>query len=91
MRYKKLAEKMLQSYNSKVAWGDADPDEALIEAIDFTFSYRSEEERALLFTMLKEHWGEYRGGVPRLLYATSVLGKWQYSVLHPKREAKADE
>lgn len=91
MRHKKVAEKLLHSYNSKVAWGNADSDEALIEAIDFAFSYRSDEERADLFAMLKEHWDEYRAGIPRKLYVASVIGKWTYNILHPKREAKADE
>ena len=90
MRYKQTAEKLLQSYNSKVAWGKADSDEALIEAIDFVFSYRSEEERADLFTMLKEHWAEYRAGIPRKLYVASVIGKWNYSIIHPSTEV-ADE
>lgn len=93
MRYKQTAQRLLHSYNSKVAWGDADPDEALHEAINFVFSYRSDEERAVLFALLKEHWDEYRGGTPRKLYAASVIGKWNYGIIHPGEEEEevADE
>ena len=91
MRYKKTAEKMLHSYNSKVAWAGADSDEALVEVIDFVFPYRTDEEKANLFAMLKEHWSEYRAGIPRKLYVASVLGKWNHSIVRGSKKQETED
>ena len=80
---KKQAQKMLTSYNNAVAWGKAvDQDEALQNAIDFVFPFRSEEQRADLYARVMEKWPEYPAGTARALYVSSVMQQWDYDIIH---------
>lgn len=76
MRNKNTAERILLSYNNRVAWGKGDADEALIDAINHVYPFRTEEQKADLFSQIMEHWAEYRGAVPRKLYLSTVLTRW---------------
>ena len=79
---KKQAQKLLTSYNNKVAWGkQVDQGAALQEAIDFVFHFRSEEQRADLYARLMEGWPQYKAGTSRELFVSSTLQKWDYDIL----------
>lgn len=81
MQHKKQAEKLLHSYNSKVAWGNADEGQALHEAIDFVYATVSEEERANLYAMLWDSWAEYVG-TGRKIFVTNTIQKWTHKRVH---------
>lgn len=90
MASKTAANKILGSYNSKVAWGDADHEQALIESINFAFPFRAEEERAELFAMLSEEWDKYQAGIPRQIFVASVIQRWNHRSIF-SRPAKRTE
>lgn len=85
-----IAEQILRSYNNRVAWGKGDGDEALIAAIDTAYPYRSDEDKANLFAMLKEHWSEY-GGEGRKLYVKTTIKQWEYNILYPPKKEVPSE
>lgn len=82
MRFKRDTEKLLQSYNSKVVWGNADAEVALSESIDFVFSTASEEDRANLYATLSEQWSSYQSGIPRKLFVATTIRDWQHKRVH---------
>jgi len=82
MRNKKLAEKLLSSYNSQVAWAGTDEGHALQSSINFVFSTRTDEERANLYSMLMEGWKEYQAGISRKLFVANAITKWNHSIVY---------
>lgn len=84
-----IVEQLIRSYDNRVAWGKGDGDEALIAAIDTAYPYVSDDERATLFTMLKEGWDSGRGEA-RKLFVKSTIQKWQYARLHPQKPVASD-
>lgn len=72
MNYTKNTERMIQSFESKLAWGGLDRDQALQEAIDGAFDYLPDEARAELYTRIVESWDSY-AGAPRKLWMGQIV------------------
>lgn len=77
MNYKLQVQRLIQSYEGAVAWGNADEEEALIEAIKGAFPDLQEDGKAELFARLRDAWPNYKDGmVPRKLWIGQVVNEF---------------
>jgi len=47
---------LMEEYSTRVTYGDEDSDEALMNAVNWTFRARSREFQADLYAKIKERW-----------------------------------
>lgn len=78
MLYMTPTEQLLLSYNNKVAWGNADADESLQDAINSVFSTVSLGDRADLYASLKEEWDSFQAGIPRKIFVARTIQQWNH-------------
>lgn len=74
MNYQNNTKRLIQSYEGAVAWGGADHEESLQEAVNVAFSGLNDEGRAELYARIAEAWEGYRDGmVPRKLWIGQII------------------
>lgn len=74
MNYKGNVQRLIQSYESQVAWGDADHEDALHNAINVAFESLPDEGKAELYAQIADAWENYRDGyVPRRLWIGTIV------------------
>jgi hypothetical protein len=77
MNFKSQTQRLIQSYEGKVAWGDGDHDEALQDAVKAAFPNLQEDGQAELYTQIAEAWEGYRDGmVPRRLWIGTLINRF---------------
>lgn len=74
MKYKAQVQRLVQSYEAKVAWGGGDHEEALHDAVAAAFPGIGDDGQAELYTRIEEQWEGYRNGmVPRKLWIGVIV------------------
>lgn len=72
---------LIRSYESQVAWGGVDQDEALHVAINTAFSGSNDEVKAELFARIREGFDTYAGAlVPRKVWVSSIVNQYMSSL-----------
>jgi hypothetical protein len=74
MNYQSNTKRLVQSYESAVAWGNADHEEALQEAVKAAFPGLGDDGQAELYTRIAEAWEGYRTAlIPRKLWIGTIV------------------
>lgn len=77
MMYKNQTAMLIRSYENAVAWGGADHEESLQEAVKAAFPQLPEEAQAELYTRIEEQWEGYRESLaPRKLWIGTVVNQF---------------
>lgn len=77
MLYKQQTQRLIQSYEGKVAWGSGDHEEALHEAIATAFAGVNEEGQAELYARIADAWDSHRDGMcPRKLWIGQIVNEF---------------
>ena len=74
MNYQNNTKRLIQSYESAVAWGNGDHEEALQEAVKAAFPGIGDDGQAELYAQIAEAWEGYRTAlVPRKLWIGQIV------------------
>jgi hypothetical protein len=74
MNYQKQTQRLIQSYEGAVAWGNGDHEEALQEAVRAAFPGIGEGGQAELYAQIAEAWEGYRTAmIPRKLWIGQIV------------------
>ena len=74
MNYERNTQALIHSYEAAVAWGNADHEEALHEAVRVGFPGIGEEGQAELYARIADAWEGYRTAlVPRKLWIGQIV------------------
>lgn len=77
MLYKPQVQRLIQSYENKVAWGGQDHEASLQDAINTAFSGLNNEGKAELYARIADAWEGYRDGmVPRKLWIGQIVNEF---------------
>lgn len=104
MNYKSNTQRLIQSYENAVAWGNGDHEEALQDAVNTAFPGLNDEGKAELYARIADAWEGYRTGmVPRKLWIGQIVTDFMSGRIAstvggltvrnnlPTKETKADE
>lgn len=74
MNYKQNTERLVRSYENAVAFGGAEHEPSLQDAIKAAFTGLSDEGQAELYARIADAWESYRSGfVPRKLWIGQIV------------------
>ena len=74
MNYERNTKALIQSYEAAVAWGNADHEEALHEAVRVGFPGIGEDGQAELYARIADAWEGYRTAlIPRKLWIGQIV------------------
>lgn len=77
MNFQAQTQRLIQSYEGRVAWGGGDHEEALQDAVNAAFPGLQEDGQAELYTQIAEAWEGYRDGmVPRKLWIGQLVNSF---------------
>ena len=77
MNYKSNTQRLIQSYEGTVAWGEGDHEEALQDAVNTAFPGLNDEGKAELYARIADAWEGYRNGmVPRKMWIGSIVNQF---------------
>lgn len=77
MLYKTQTALLIKSYENSVAWGNADHEESLHNAINGAFPHLPDEAKAELFVQIEEQWESYRESLaPRKLWIGNIVNNF---------------